>query len=85
MDAAEAADAADAEWHAAKRAYYCGKLNLPSTDDRWQAERDRMCYAYVEGIQWVLSYYYNGACPGRPTPSCSCSRSRSQPQLWLRP
>jgi 5'-3' exonuclease len=70
LERAEATAAADADWHAAKEAYYVSKLALTAdlagaSGDvpSWEVERDRMCAAYLHGVQWVLFYYYSGAQP----------------------
>jgi 5'-3' exoribonuclease 1 len=42
------------EW---KRTYYMGKLGI-SYDD--PAEMGAFVYRYVEGLQWVMHYYYSG-------------------------
>ncbi|KAH9972179.1 XRN 5'-3' exonuclease N-terminus-domain-containing protein [Lactifluus volemus] len=42
------------EW---KRSYYMGKLGIHYDDPD---EMDNLVYRYVEGLQWVMHYYYSG-------------------------
>ncbi|GLB40750.1 putative multifunctional protein that exhibits several independent functions at different levels of the cellular processes [Lyophyllum shimeji] len=42
------------EW---KRAYYRGKLEISYDDPK---EMGDLVYTYVEGLQWVMHYYYSG-------------------------
>lgn len=43
------------EW---KRLYYTGKLGISYDDD--PAGMGALVYRYVEGLQWVMHYYYSG-------------------------
>ncbi|KAJ3174230.1 hypothetical protein HDU88_000198 [Geranomyces variabilis] len=47
-------DEAFIEW---KREYYKEKLNIDYDDDK---QMSKFIYHYVEGLQWVAEYYYNG-------------------------
>ncbi|CAG8710122.1 28270_t:CDS:10, partial [Gigaspora margarita] len=40
-----------------KKEYYLGKMNIDYND---QEKMDGIVGSYVEGLQWVLHYYYNG-------------------------
>ncbi|KAI0300796.1 exonuclease II [Russula brevipes] len=42
------------EW---KRSYYMGKLGIKYDDPE---EMGKLAYRYVEGLQWVMHYYYSG-------------------------
>ncbi|KAH9998847.1 exonuclease II [Russula compacta] len=42
------------EW---KRSYYMGKLGINYDDPE---EMGKLAYRYVEGLQWVMHYYYSG-------------------------
>ncbi|KAM5537240.1 hypothetical protein V8D89_009173 [Ganoderma adspersum] len=42
------------EW---KRGYYKGKLEISFDDPK---DMDDLIYRYVEGLQWVMHYYYSG-------------------------
>lgn len=45
----------------AKRTYYQAKLKFDVKDARGKKELHKMLYRYLEGLQWVLFYYYRGA------------------------
>ncbi|KAG0700160.1 exonuclease II [Suillus ampliporus] len=47
-----------AEW---KRGYYKGKLGISYDDPEGMYN---LIYRYVEGLQWVMHYYYSGIAPG---------------------
>ena len=42
-----------------KEVYYTEKLELDSVSEMGDAMR-RLCFSYVEGLTWVLQYYYRG-------------------------
>ncbi|KAF9781094.1 exonuclease II [Thelephora terrestris] len=42
-----------------KRAYYAKKLRI-SYDD--SDEMQQLVFCYIEGLQWVMNYYYSGVC-----------------------
>ena len=46
---------------AAKASYYKIKVDIDVGTSNGQAERKRMLKKYLEGMQWVLYYYYRGA------------------------
>lgn len=48
----------EAKFHESKVDYYNEKLEFNINTDK-QAMRD-MAFAYIEGLQWVLHYYYDG-------------------------
>lgn len=46
---------------AAKGSYYQKKLKFNVTEKKGQASLHKMLFRYLEGMQWVLYYYYRGA------------------------
>lgn len=47
--------------NAAKATYYMAKVQIDIRNDEGQQARRKMMKKYLEGIQWVLYYYYRGA------------------------
>lgn len=45
----------------AKRNYYLQKLKFDLKENKGKIELRKMLYRYIEGMQWVLFYYYKGA------------------------
>jgi 5'-3' exoribonuclease 1 len=45
----------------AKRTYYLKKLNFDVKDTKGKKDLHKMLFRYLEGLQWVLFYYYRGA------------------------
>jgi len=45
----------------AKRKYYQTKLKFDVKEPKGKKELHKMLYRYLEGMQWVLYYYYKGA------------------------
>lgn len=45
----------------AKRNYYLQKLKFDVKDTKGKMELHKMLFRYLEGLQWVLYYYYKGA------------------------
>lgn len=45
----------------AKANYYQEKLKFDLYDTKGKAALHKMLYRYLEGMQWVLFYYYRGA------------------------
>ncbi|XP_060722980.1 5'-3' exoribonuclease 1 isoform X2 [Tachysurus vachellii] len=50
-------DMFEAEFRQYKRTYYMTKMNVEVVSDEFLASQAR---CYVEGIQWILHYYYHG-------------------------
>ncbi len=48
--------------HAAKRKYYQEKTKFDIDEEDGLSQRRTMMKKYIEGLQWVLYYYYKG-CP----------------------
>jgi len=46
---------------AARAKYYLEKVHIDINTDEGKYFRKRMMKKYIEGIQWVLFYYYRGA------------------------
>lgn len=45
----------------AKRQYYMAKLKFDVKEPKGKRDLHKMLYRYIEGLQWVLFYYYRGA------------------------
>jgi len=45
----------------AKAIYYKVKLKMDINSEEGKEGRTRMLTKYLEGLQWVLFYYYRGA------------------------
>lgn len=45
----------------AKRQYYMAKLDMDVAQPKGKKDLQRLLYRYLEGMQWVLFYYYKGA------------------------
>jgi 5'-3' exoribonuclease 1 len=45
----------------AKRSYYLKKLSFDVKESKGKVELQKMLFRYLEGMQWVLYYYYRGA------------------------
>jgi 5'-3' exoribonuclease 1 len=45
---------------AAKASYYEQKLGFEVTSDKGHKNKIKMLKKYLEGLQWVLYYYYKG-------------------------
>ena len=43
-----------------KEFYYKEKLNIDIKTNEGKKERDKMFHLYLEGLQWILYYYYRG-------------------------
>lgn len=46
---------------AAKNMYYKAKLKFDGSSNEGYLKKKRMLKKYIEGLQWVLYYYYKGA------------------------
>ena len=46
---------------AAKAKYYKEKVKFDVNVPQGQAQKKKMLKKYIEGLQWVLYYYYRGA------------------------
>ena len=44
----------------AKRSYYQQKLKFDVKESNGKAKLRKMLFTYIEGLQWVLFYYYKG-------------------------
>ena len=44
----------------AKELYYKEKLNIDITTEEGKKQRDQLFNVYLEGLQWILYYYYKG-------------------------
>ena len=42
-----------------KEFYYKEKLNIDLKEEKGIKEREKIFYKYMEGLQWILYYYYN--------------------------
>jgi len=45
----------------AKRNYYLQKLKFDVKETKGKKDLHKMLFRYLEGLQWVLFYYYRGA------------------------
>lgn len=45
----------------AKRNYYKAKLKFDVGEPRGKRDLHKLLYRYIEGLQWVLFYYYRGS------------------------
>jgi len=45
----------------AKRNYYMAKLKFDVNEPKGKRDLAKMLYRYLEGLQWVLFYYYRGS------------------------
>jgi 5'-3' exonuclease len=45
----------------AKNFYYTEKLKVDVNGEEGKSFKKRMLKRYIEGLQWVLYYYYKGA------------------------
>jgi len=45
----------------ARRSYYLEKLEFDTLEPKGKKDLYKMLYRYLEGMQWVLFYYYRGA------------------------
>jgi 5'-3' exonuclease len=46
---------------AAKRTYYMSKLEFDLSEPKGRQDLKKLLVTYLEGMQWVLLYYYKGA------------------------
>jgi 5'-3' exonuclease len=45
----------------AKRNYYHAKLKFDVNEPKGKKDLQKLLYRYLEGLQWVLFYYYRGS------------------------
>ena len=45
----------------AKRTYYLEKLQFDVKEAKGKKSLHKLLFRYLEGLQWVLFYYYKGA------------------------
>ena len=45
----------------AKRTYYLEKLDFDVKEVAGKSDLHKLLFRYLEGLQWVLFYYYKGA------------------------